>query len=41
MSFGHYPIARFPQVAALLRGYRVAAVIGNVTMYVPSKAPRE
>ena len=41
MSFGHYPIARFPQVAALLRGYRVAAVVGNVTMYVPSKAPGE
>jgi hypothetical protein len=37
MSFGHYPIARFPQVAALLRGYRVAAVVDRVTMYVPAR----
>ena len=37
MSFGHYPIARFPEVAALLRGYRVAAVVDRVTMYVPAR----
>ncbi|HET7500629.1 MAG TPA: glycosyltransferase family 39 protein [Kofleriaceae bacterium] len=36
MSFGNYPIARFPEVAALLRGYRVAAVVDRVTMYVPA-----
>jgi len=35
MSFGNYPIRRFPQVAALLQHYRVAAVVDRVTMYVP------
>ncbi|HEX3762474.1 MAG TPA: glycosyltransferase family 39 protein [Kofleriaceae bacterium] len=38
MSFGNYPIRRFPAVAALLRDYRVAAVIDRVTMYVPTEA---
>jgi len=36
MSFGNYPIRRFPAVAALLRDYRVAAVVDRVTMYVPA-----
>ena len=38
LSFGPYPIARFPAVAALLRDYRVAAVVDRVTMYVPAGA---
>lgn len=33
MSFGNYPISRFPQVAALLRDYERVAVVGGVTMY--------
>ncbi|HEX8114632.1 MAG TPA: hypothetical protein VF516_43175, partial [Kofleriaceae bacterium] len=36
LSFGRYPIRRFPAVAALLRDYRVAAVVDGVTMYVPA-----
>jgi hypothetical protein len=38
-SFGHYPISRFPQVAALLRAYERVAVVGGVTMYAP-RSPR-
>lgn len=50
MSFGHYPISRFPEVAALLRDYRPVAVVGGVTMYMrpdgsraaaPRDRPRE
>ncbi|HEX4421546.1 MAG TPA: glycosyltransferase family 39 protein [Kofleriaceae bacterium] len=33
MSFGNYPIHRFPEVEALLRDYRPIAVVGGVTMY--------
>ncbi|HET9623158.1 MAG TPA: hypothetical protein VFP84_17415 [Kofleriaceae bacterium] len=32
MSFGHYPIARFPEVAALLATYKPVATVGGVTM---------
>lgn len=33
-TFEHYPIERFPQMAALLRGYHRAAVVAGVTMLV-------
>jgi hypothetical protein len=34
MSFGHYPIRRFPAVAALVdASYAPVAVVGGVTMY--------
>ena len=32
MSFGHYPISRFPEVAALVAAYKPVAVVGGVTM---------
>ncbi len=34
-TFEHYPITRFPQVAALLAGYHRVAVVGGVSMLVP------
>ena len=34
-TFEHYPIQRFPQVAALLGGYHRVAVVEGVTMLVP------
>jgi hypothetical protein len=32
MSFGNYPISRFPEVAALVKDYRPVAIVGGVTM---------
>jgi len=32
-SFAHYPMRRFPALAALIADYRIVAVIGGVTMY--------
>lgn len=41
MSFGNYPISRFPAVARLLRDYRPVAVVDRVTMYVRAGAPED